>query len=684
MSPHQGHYQFEAFRGERQMDAELDQAKRTAAFTTPLGEKMLALETFEASEGLSELFEFRVDALSKEATIDFDQILGRVCAVMLNLGQSDQRCFNGVAVEAQATGMRGDLYSYRFLLRPALWLLTRTTNCFIWHDKSAMDIVQEVLRKRDVDFRNAASSNSAKLEYCVQYRETDFNLVSRLMEQHGVYYFFEHTKDGHKMVLADAPSSHQPLPASASINYATKRTGALHFEKRRIYSWSSSRRFRTGKVTLRDYNFKKPNADMTGDAEGSEKYAKAKMEFYDYPGKYGERGDGKDYARFRLEAEQALDHRRFAEGDAADFFPGGLVSLEKYPNDAENKQYLIARCVHRFSMERYRSDAAAAPTDFRPYSGEYELHPKDQQYRALMTTPKPVIYGPQTAKVVARKDRDGEEIDVDDDGYGRIKVCFYWDREDARSCWVRVAQLWAGAKWGWQFIPRIGMEVVVEFLEGDPDRPLIVGAVYNADNGYPYSLPSNKTQSGVKSNSSKGGNGYNELMFEDQKACEKIRLHAEKDLESTILHAETRVIGERFETPVGQSSRTTTLKMGDDELNIQSGSRKTSITMEDNLTVGTNRSAKIGATCSTQIGADQTTQVGGGISVEAGGEITIMAGGAINIEAGATITITAGVSIVLEAGGATFTIGPGVITEEGPMVVAGPMVATGIVVPPAG
>jgi type VI secretion system secreted protein VgrG len=234
------------------------------------------------------------------------------------------------------------------------------------------------------------------------------------------------------------------------------------------------------------------------------------------------------------------------------------------------------------------------------------------------------------------------------------------------------------------------MEVVVEFLEGDPDRPLIVGAVYNADNGYPYSMPSNKTQSGVKSNSSKGGSGYNEFMFEDQKASEKIRLHAEKDLESEILHAETRTIGERFETPVGQSSRKTTIKMGDDELGLDSGSRKTTIAMEDKLTVGTNRSATIGATCSTKVAADQSTQVGGSISteagaqitIEAGGEITIMAGAALNIEAGATITITAGASIVLEAGGATFTVGPGVVTEEGPMTIAGPLVATGVCVPP--
>jgi type VI secretion system secreted protein VgrG len=664
------------------MDAELDQAKRIAAFKTPLGDNVLVLESFDASEGLSELFEFRVEALSKEGDIDFDRILGSVCSVTLNLGQTGERSFSGIAVEAQAMGMRGDLYKYSFHLRPSLWLLTRTTNCFIWHDKTAMDIVQEVLRKREIDFRNAASSNGPKLEYCVQYRETDFNLVSRLLESHGVYYYFEHTKNVHQLVLADSASSHKPLPTGGTIDYEAKRSGALHFEKRRIQSLSSGRRFRTGKVTLRDYNFKKPKADMTGDANGNEKYAKAQMEYYDYPGKYEERDDGKNYAKFRLEAEQAQDHRRFAMGDAPDLFPGGLVTLQKYPNEAENKEYLIARCLHHFSMEAYRSKSERDAAELRPYSGEYELHPNDRQYRALMITPKPVIHGPQTARVVARKGSDSEEIDVDDDGYGRIRVCFYWDREDARSCWVRVAQMWAGAKWGGQFIPRIGMEVVVEFLEGDPDRPLVVGAVYNGDNGYPYETPSNKTQSGVKTNSSKGGGGYNELMFEDKKSSETIRLHAQKDLDSTILHAETRMIGERFETPVGQSSRTTTLKMGDDELNIQRGTRKTTIAMEDNLTVGTNRSASIGATCSTRVGANQSTQVGGAISIEAGAEITIQAGAAITIQAGAAITLQASV-ITLMGGGASLVIGPATIEEVGPMVVAGPLTGTGVLAPPA-
>ncbi|MDQ6703715.1 MAG: type VI secretion system tip protein VgrG [Pseudomonadota bacterium] len=586
------------------MGEELTQDKRIASLTTPLGKDKLVLTTFDGTEGLSELFEFCIDALSKDDNINFDKVLGRSCCVSMKLGEGTERYFAGIAVEAQAVGMQGDLYAYRLLLRPALWLLTRTNNCRIWHEKTALDIIKEVLNQRQVDFRTATTRNFPKLEYCVQYRETDFAFVSRLMEQHGIYYFFEHSANQHMLVLADALSSHQPLPGHATLRFATKSAGRLHFREQRLFGWTAERRFRTGKVQLRDYNFKQPNANMKGDANGTEKYAKAQMEFYDYPGKYDTQGDGRDYAEVRLGAEQALDHRRFAAGDAVSVFPGGLFTLEEHPVGAENQQYLIVRCVHRFSTELYRSGQGAAAIGDQPYSGNYEVVPSDKTFRAPIVTPKPLVNGPQTAKVVARSGKDGEEIDVDDDGHGRIKVRFHWDRDDKRSCWVRVAQMWASSKWGGHFIPRIGMEVVIEFLEGDPDRPLVVGAVYNGDNKFPYSLPDNKTQSGIKSNTSKGGNGYNELMFEDAKKSEVIRLHAQKDLNSTILHAETREIGENFESPSGSPSRKTTLKKGDEELEISSGNQKVHIAQKQTIDVDNDITITSMTTITLKVGAN--------------------------------------------------------------------------------
>lgn len=264
-----------------------------------------------------------------------------------------------------------------------------------------------------------------------------------------------------------------------------------------------------------------------------------------------------------------------------------------------------------------------------PYQGNYELLPKDNTFRAPIVTPKPLVYGPQTAKVVARSGKDGEEIDVDDDGHGRIKVRFHWDRDDKRSCWVRVAQMWAGGQWGGHFIPRIGMEVVVEFLEGDPDRPLVVGAVYNGDNKFPYKLPDKKTQSGIKSNSSKGGNGYNELMFEDAKNSEAITLHAQKDLNSTILHAETREIGNNFESPSGLPSRTTTLKNGDDELEISAGNQNVHIKQKQTVVVDNDITITSMTTITLQVGSNNVVIDQSGVHIT-GMTIDLKGNAAIN------------------------------------------------------
>lgn len=557
------------------MSSELKQENRVGSLSTPLGEDKLVLTAFDAVEGLSELFEFRVDAMSDDANIDFDQLLGRSCSVSVKLFEPQARRFSGLAVEAQATGMIQDLYTYQLVLRPALWLLTRTTNCRIYHKKTVIEIVSEVLEERQIDFRLATKDGYPKLDYCVQYRETDYNFIARLMEQHGVYFFFTHSGDSHKLVLADQTSSHEDVVGLSTVRYSTSST-AQHSMEQTLSSWSSERRFRTGKVELRDYNFRNPNEHLVGQASGFERYSKATtFEHYDYPGKHDNEGDGKKYAKIRLDAEQAIDHRRFASGEAVNLYPGGLVQVKEHPIESEDQKYLVVRCAHHLTNELYRSGTAPSAAE-RPYHGNFELQPSDHVYRAPIVTPKPVMHGPQTAKIVARDtSSDSEEIDVDDDGFGLVKVLFHWDRDARRSCWLRVAQLWAGPAWGGQFIPRIGMEVVVDFLEGDPDRPLVVGAVYNGNNKYPYDLPANKTQSGIKSDSSKGHGGYNEFMFEDLKGSEKIRMHAQKDHEVVILNSETTTIGENFSG--GGASRATTLKQGDDTLTLNNGSQSVTI-----------------------------------------------------------------------------------------------------------
>jgi type VI secretion system secreted protein VgrG len=553
----------------------LKQEGRVAKLTTPLGPDVLVLVTFDAVEGLSELFEFRIDALNHDKNLDLDAIIGRSCSVAVQLYDAPLRHFTGVAVEAQALGMRDEAYLYRLVLRPPLWLLTRTTNCRIFHEKTALEIVKEVLAQRRIDVEPCTQRDYPVLNYCVQYRETDYAFVSRLMEQHGIYFFFKHAAGSCTLVLADSASSHQPTPKFEKVRFHTSHTH-LHVREQTLVAWSSERRFRTGKVELRDYNFTKPNEDLKGQAQTSEKYEKAmQFEHYDYPGKHATKSDGEKYANVWLDAEQAADHRRFATGEAICLFPGALVTVTEHPVDAENKQYLVVRCTHHFATEAFRA-VKSIPIAEQPYHGNFELAASDKVFRAPIVTPKPVMLGPQTAKVVARgKDKDSEEIDVDDDGYGLVKVRFHWDRDDKRSCWMRVAQMWAGPGWGGQFIPRIGMEVVVEFLEGDPDRPLVVGAVYNGNNHFPYAMPDNKTQSGLKSDSSKGHGGYNEFMFEDKKGEEKVRMHAQKDHDVEILNRETVKIGEKYSS--GDASRETTLINGGDTLQLSNGSRKITV-----------------------------------------------------------------------------------------------------------
>ena len=602
------------------MTPQLTQDTRIGEFRTPLGKDTLVLTRFDGVEGLSELFEYRIEAVSLKEDIDFDGAIGQNCSVTLKTYGSE-RHFNGVLVEAQWLGMKDVYYAYRLVLRPQFWLLSRTADCRIFSNKKAPDIIREVLNDFGIDNKFALQGSFPELEYCVQYRETHLAFISRLMEQHGIYYFFKHTTDKHTMHLANGKSSHEPVPGHASTPFVPL-AGDDRRDREHIYHWSSERRFRTGKVEFNDYDFKQPGKKLLADTKASEKYTKSDLKFYDHPGKYTERDVGETYTKIQLEAEQSLDHRRHATGDAASLFPGGLTKLEKHSKDSENEQYLIVRAQHSFVSEFYRTGADVAPGQV--YYGNYEFQKSDRPFRAQIVTPKPQVLSMHTAKVAGK---DGEEIDTDE--YGRIRVNFYWDQRKEFSRWMRVAHMWASKQWGTQFIPRVGMEVVVAYEEGDPDFPLVVGAVYNGDNKHPYKLPDNKTQSGFKSNSSKGGNGYNEFMFEDLKGSELIRMHAQKDYDVTVHHVETRKIGE---DGVAGASRDTTLLTGDDVLKVATGNQ--------NVTVAMSVTEKYGISQSTTVGASQSTTVGGPISITSAALITLTCGASSIVMTPASITIT--------------------------------------------
>ncbi len=622
------------------MTETLSQASRSARLDTPLGTDELCLLRFHGTEGLSELFEFSIDALSTKHDIDFDKAIGKNCSLTFHTYAPPDRFFNGVLVAAQSiSGAAPSLASYRLVLRPWLWILSRTSDCRIFEKKTAPAIIEEVFKDRGFsDYKLSLRGNFPALDYCVQYRETDLAFVSRLMEQHGIYYFFEHSQDKHMLVLANGASSHSDIAGHASVTVSKSgRHGARGEEY--LYDWSGGRQFRSGKFELADYDYLKPNADMKGDAQGSAGYTKSKLEIFDYPGKYKEKSDGEDYAKYRLEAEQSHDKRWFAKGDAISLFPGGCVTV-KGPPSSDNKKFVLLRASHSYSGQSYVA-GMGDPED--SYAGDYEFLESSIPYRAPMTTPRPLVHGPQTAKVVGK---DGEEIDVDE--HGRILVRFFWDRKKVQSCRVRVAQSGAGAKWGGQFIPRIGHEVVVEFLEGDPDRPLITGVLYNKDNKYPYDMPANKTQSGFKSNSSKGGSGYNELMFEDKKSSENIRMHAQKDYNVTILNTETVTIGDKF-SKGKEPSRTHTVTHGSEVLTISDGDQtydisgtqnfliheKQNITVDDEITIiATNKITLIVGDSSIMLEPKTITIASPTINTESQLKTTVQGGTALDLLAG--------------------------------------------------
>lgn len=612
------------------------QDQRPARLTSPFGGDVLSLVSLKASEAISEPFDYLIEAVSTEAGLDFDKALGRNCCVTYHTAQKAKRYFNGVLTEGEWLGKRSGLHHYRLKLQPWFSLLGFTANCRFFQEMSVTDIIKKVFSDAGfTDFMFKTNENYEKIEYCVQYRETDFAFVSRLMEHYGIYYFFDHSSDKHEMILADGRSSHQPVTGLATVPLR-HLTDKNYRDEQFLTEWKPVRRFQTGKVSLNDFDYLKPNASLLAESSQPGSYAKGSLELYDYHASYKDRGKGEKLAKVRLEARQALDLRRECAGDAASLLPGGLTTLKDHSESSENKQYLVVSCTHEIGDQNYVSgDAADAPL----YTGRYLFQPGNRPFRAPRVTPRPIISGPQTAKVVGKS---GEEIDVDE--HGRILVQFHWDRDKKPSRRVRVAQTWSGKSWGGVVIPRIGMEVVVEFIEGDPDHPLVTGTVYNGENKHPYELPANKTMAGVKSRSSKSDNGYNELVFEDKSSSEKIRLHAEKDLEAKIKNAETREIGAEFPVPMGKASRSTTLKAGDDELKVETGNQTVDVAQSIKITAGLYLELVVGASKIVMTPASISIQspvvtIKGDATLAATAPITMVKGDGVLTLAGALVTI---------------------------------------------
>jgi type VI secretion system secreted protein VgrG len=532
----------------------------TADFTLQAGDRTaedLKVTGFTGTERISRLFDFRVEICSDDANIDLDSLVGQSCTLEI-AGPSGSRYVHGIVWQFERTGEGRNITYYAAEVAPIHRLLTQRYGSRIFQEHNCSDmtvpgIIKQVLDDAGIpqdNYRFALQGTYDTREYVVQYRESEMAFISRLMEAEGIFYFFEHTAEGHKMVFGDSPVAHTDTPNEAEFAFRETTSMVTEEDREYVYKVRDRRAIRAGAVALDDYNFKQPQVDLAATTAATDFTS---LEYSDYPGKYVDKGAGSRYASVRLEEFQCDRHVLQMNANVRALLPGFKFTLIEHPAESLNREYLVTGIKHRAAQPQSAQEEAGAEIGIE-YRSEIEAIPSDVPFRPPRVTPKPVIAGTQTAMTVGPQ---GEEIYTDK--YGRVKVQFHWDREgqydENSSCWIRVSQGMAGGQYGMAFLPRVGQEVVVEFLEGDPDRPLITGRVYNNDNMPPYALPDEKTKSTIKTHSSKGGGGTNEIRFEDKKDAEQILIFAQKDLHVRVQNDRVTNVGNNDDLTVDSDQR---------------------------------------------------------------------------------------------------------------------------------
>jgi type VI secretion system secreted protein VgrG len=638
------------------------QTNRLLSLSTPLGDDVLLLAGFSGREAISELFGFHLDLLSTHPKIDFSKIIGQNVTISVRCFDETPRSISGIVSQFALSGEDSRFTRYQMTVVPWTWKLTRYSDCRIFHNKTVGEILAEVFSSRGLpDYSISLTGSYSPLEYCVQYRETDFQFISRLMEEYGIFYFFRHEQKKHTMVIADSPSAHEPCPGQEKAGYNLVAGGLDQADV--ITSWRLEQQWRSGKCTLTDYNFTSPSTSLLASESTIVSVGgNADFELFDYPGGQTTRSEGSNRATLRMQEQESNHIVAGGSSVCRAFTPGYKFDLTDHEERSMNTTYLLTAIHHTAS-------AAGTYTEGEEnrYSNEFSCIPASVPFRPLRRTCKPVVRGPQTAVIVGR-DTDGSSGDQGDgnadeeiwvDEYGRVKVLFPWDRVSACSCWVRVSQAWAGEGWGAVNIPRVGQEVVVSFLEGDPDRPLITGRVYNSEQFSPYSLPGYGTITTFKTRSSPGGgtDNYNELRFEDKKGEEQVFIRGEKDYDTRIKNDSREWVGNNRSLMVENDQKE---KVGGD-LHIQvSGDQLETIGGNLHHAVSGNLNQKTGGTISLQAGENLYCKSGENYAHEAG-EI-------IHLKAGATIVLEADAQLSLKVGGNFIDIGPEGIAIQGTMV----------------
>lgn len=662
----------------------------------------LRVTRFAGYEGMSDLFRFGIDLASTDDQIDLDAVVGTPAQLDL-LYEDGQRSVFGIVSRFEQS-VSGETFTPYFAeLVPTVWMLTQRHLSRIFQNKTTQEIIEQVLNDAQVDsgyFRFALQGAYEAREYCVQYRESEWNFIARLLEEEGIFFFFEHTDDKDILVMADSPDANVDIAGEAEVVFRDP-TGSVA-EEEYIYAFRYSQQIRPGGIALKDFNFtdaanallKTQTADRNPE-----------LEIYEYPGLYGiDTSTGQPpwdnrlqtLSSIRLEAAQA--RRLLGQGSSLcrRMLPGTKFTLADFPRDDLNQEYLLIAVHHEGTQPLGQDDAGG----IYKYNNHFRCIPSSIPFRPVRKTPKPVVDGSQTAIVTGPS---GEEIYVDE--HGRVKVQFHWDREgqmdENTSCWIRVSQLWAGAGWGAMFIPRIGHEVIVDFLEGDPDRPIITGRVYHGSNTPPYPLDDEKTKSTIKSDSTKGGGGSNEIRFEDLKGSEEVYIHAQKDQNEKVENDESVTIGNDLTVKVGHDqkinikhNRDLTVEEGNQTTTVTKGTQTTTVKGDTTLTVqaGNNIIGVTGDMTTTVSGAITMSAKGGGISATGGGKgVTITGKGGPGVKIGgspdflahgdsnakidspmvdigtATIKIH-GTKIELDGGGGKITIDPSGVRISGPMI----------------
>jgi type VI secretion system secreted protein VgrG len=603
-----------------------------------LGDDALLFKSLELTEELGRLFICELELFTTQSDIEIDDVLAQEMTVEIDLPNESKRHVHGFVSDMTLTGQAGEYFTYTVTLRPWLWFLTRISDCRIFQKKTVPEIVMQVFRDAGFsgEIKETLTASYRVWEYCVQYKETAFNFVSRLMEQEGIYYYFEHTDGLHTLVLADAPSAHSPIDGYAEVPYYPPSQGAHKPES--ISDWELSKSVLTGKYRLNAFHFKKPRTSLESKATISFPHPHANYEFFEYPGEHYELAEGKRYVALRMEEVAAQHECVTGRTDAMGLYAGGLFTLAEHPRENQNREYLITSARHWLSIGSHGSSGATT-ADYE-FQCDFDAIPSQVAFRAERITPKPAVQGPQTAIVCGAA---GEEIDTDE--FGRVKVQFRWDSKgqsnENSSCWVRVAQVWAGAGWGGMTIPRIGQEVIVDFIEGDPDRPIVTGRVYNADNMPPHPLPANKTRSTIMSRSTKGGSAanFNEIRFEDKKGAEEMYIHAEKDQNILVENNQnikvgfsTKDKGDRSEEIFNDRS----LTVGRDKSESVGRNKTITVTADHQEKVGKSMSVMVAKNLTETVGINYAETVGAAMELTVGGALTVSVGAAMSETVGAT------------------------------------------------